>query len=258
MDTTRSDQLTASKVPLVTLYFWIIKILATTVGETGADYLNFNMNLGLVKTSWIMAAALVVALILQMAAARYVPWKYWLAVVFLSVFGTLITDNLSDNYGVPLIVTTIAFTVALIATFIAWHASEKTLSIHSIRTRRREGFYWLAILFTFALGTAAGDMLAEQMNVGYTLSALIFGGAIALTTLAYYKFGLNAVWAFWIAYVLTRPFGASCGDLLTQAPKDGGLGLGTNIVSALFLVVIVALVAYLTTSKIDLEVFSDD
>ena len=241
----------STKVPLVTLYFWIIKIMATTVGETAADFLNFDLKLGLVKTSWLMAGLLVIALIVQIAARRYVPWKYWLAVVFLSIFGTLVTDNLSDNYGVSLIVTTIGFSVALIATFLAWHASEHTLSIHSIFTRRREAFYWTAILFTFALGTAAGDLLAERLALGYAVSALLFGGAIALVTLAYYKFGLDSVWAFWIAYVLTRPFGASCGDLLSQAPKDGGLGLGTVGTSALFVAVIVGLVGYLSYSRSD-------
>ena len=239
------------KVPLVTLYFWIIKIMATTVGETAADFLNFDMKLGLVKTSWLMAALLVIALIVQIAARRYVPWKYWLAVVFLSIFGTLVTDNLSDNYGVSLIVTTIGFSAALIATFLAWHASEHTLSIHSITSRRRELFYWSAILFTFALGTAAGDLVAEKLALGYAISALLFGGAIALVTLAYFKFGLDSVWAFWIAYVLTRPFGASCGDLLSQATKDGGLGLGTIGTSALFLAVIVGLVGYLTHTRSD-------
>ena len=240
-----------NKVPLITLWFWIIKIMATTVGETAADFLNFNLGLGLTKTSWIMLALLVLSLVIQIAARNYVPWKYWIAVVFLSVFGTLVTDNLSDNYGVSLITTTTVFSLALIATFVAWYASEKTLSIHSIFTRKREGFYWAAILLTFALGTAAGDLVAEKMQFGYAISAALFGGAIALVTLAYSKFNLNAVWAFWIAYVLTRPFGASCGDLLSQDPKNGGLGLGTVGTSALFLVVILALVSWLTVSRKD-------
>jgi uncharacterized membrane-anchored protein len=245
----RSDM--GNKVPLITLWFWIIKIMATTVGETAADFLNFNLGLGLTKTSWVMALLLFLALLIQIAARDYVPWKYWIAVVFLSVFGTLVTDNLSDNYGVSLITTTTVFSLGLIATFSAWYISEKTLSIHSIFTRRRELFYWAAILLTFALGTAAGDLVAEKLQFGYAVSALMFGGAIALVTLAYYKFGLNAVWAFWIAYVLTRPFGASCGDLLSQDPKDGGLGLGTVGTSALFLLVILALVTWLTLSRKD-------
>ena len=248
-----SQSIMSNKVPLITLWFWIIKIMATTVGETAADLLNFDMALGLTKTSWIMLGLLVLALIIQVAARTYVPWKYWIAVVFLSVFGTLVTDNLSDNYGVSLITTTIVFSMLLIATFIAWYFSEKTLSIHSIFTRKRELFYWAAILLTFALGTAAGDLVAEKMLLGYAVSAALFGGAIALITLAYYKLGLNAVWAFWIAYVLTRPFGASCGDLLAQAHKDGGLGLGTVGTSALFLLVILGLVIWLSYSRRDAQ-----
>ncbi len=240
-----------NKVPLITLWFWIIKIMATTVGETAADFLNFNLGLGLTKTSAIMLALLVLSLIIQIAARNYVPWKYWIAVVFLSVFGTLVTDNLSDNYGVSLITTTALFSLGLIANFIAWYVSEKTLSIHSIFTRRRELFYWTTILLTFALGTAAGDLVAEKMQLGHAISEALFGGAIVLVTLAYYKLHLNAVWAFWIAYVLTRPFGASCGDLLSQDPKNGGLGLGTIGTSALFLLVILALVSWLTLSRKD-------
>ncbi len=243
----------SNKVPLVTLWFWIIKIMATTVGETAADFLNLNLGLGLTKTSWIMGILLLVALLLQLLARRYLPWRYWLAVVFLSVFGTLVTDNLVDNYGVSLIVTTIAFSISLILTFVIWHAKERTLSIHSIFTRRREIFYWTAILFTFALGTAAGDLLAEKMNFGYGLSALVFGGAIGLVTLAYYRFNFDGVWAFWIAYVLTRPFGASCGDLLSQSAGDGGQGLGTIWTSGLFAVVIFSLVSYLTISRADID-----
>jgi uncharacterized membrane-anchored protein len=242
-----------NKVPQVTLYFWIIKIMATTVGETAADFLSFNLHMGLVITSWIMGALLIVALLLQIAAREYVPWRYWIAVVFLSIFGTLVTDNLSDNFGVPLITTTILFSMVLIATFVCWHASEKTLSIHSIFTQRRELFYWCAILFTFALGTAAGDLVAEKMNLGYAVSALIFAGIIAVVTAAHVWAKLDAVWAFWIAYVLTRPFGASCGDLLSQTRANGGLGLGTIGTSALFLIVILALVSFLTMTRRDVN-----
>ena len=245
------DRSMLNKVPLVTLFFWIIKILATTVGETGADFLNFNLGLGLSLTSLLAAALLVVGLIVQFRRDRYVPWVYWLSVVFLSVVGTLITDNLSDNFGVSLYVSTAVFAVALAVTFIAWYRSERTLSIHSITTTRREAYYWAAILFTFALGTAAGDLVSEQMGMGYARSGLIFGGIIAVITLSYYTLKLNGVLAFWAAYVLTRPLGASIGDFLTQAHKDGGLGLPTMDVSGVFLVVIIALVAYLTFSRID-------
>jgi uncharacterized membrane-anchored protein len=240
-----------NKVPLVTLYFWIIKVLATTVGETGADFLNINLGFGLTMTSLIAAALLIVLLVIQFRQVRYVPWIYWVTVVLLSIVGTLITDNLSDNFGVSLIVSTALFAAALAVTFITWHRSEHTLSIHAITTRRREGFYWAAILFTFALGTASGDLVSEQMGLGYALSGAIFGGLIALITAGYYAKLINPVLAFWAAYILTRPLGASMGDFLTQAPKDGGLGLTTMSVSAVFLVVIVALVTYLTVSGVD-------
>lgn len=240
-----------NKVPLVTLAFWVIKILATTVGETGADFLNFNLGFGLTTTSLLAALVLAGFLWLQLRQDRYVPWIYWITVVFLSIVGTLITDNLTDNFGVSLVVTTVVFAAALAVTFIAWHRAEHTLSIHDIDTPGREAFYWLAILFTFALGTAAGDLVSEQMGLGYALSGAIFGGLIALITIGYYSKLLGSVLAFWSAYVLTRPLGASMGDFLTQAPKDGGLGLSTMTVSAIFLVIIVALVAYLTISKVD-------
>jgi uncharacterized membrane-anchored protein len=250
---TRPDRRMLNKVPLVTLFFWIIKILATTVGETGADFLNFNLGLGLELTSLLAAVLLAGALAIQLRQARYVPWIYWLAVVFLSIVGTLITDNLTDNLGLSLRISTAAFALALAATFIAWYRSERTLSIHAITTPQREAFYWAAILFTFALGTAAGDLVSEEMGLGYALSGAIFGGLIALITLGYYAFKLDAVFAFWSAYVLTRPLGASMGDFLTQPRTDGGLGFPTMYVSAVFLVIIVALVAYLTVSLVDRE-----
>ena len=205
-----------SKVPEITLYFWIVKVMATTVGETAADYLNDTLGLGLSGTTVVMTVLLVVALVLQFRTRRYTAGIYWLAVVLISVVGTLITDNLTDNLGVPLQATTIVFAVALAATFAAWYAKERTLSIHSIVSARREGFYWLAILFTFALGTAAGDLVAESLNLGYGLSVVIFAALIAVVGLAYWRFRLNAVLAFWLAYILTRPLGASLGDLLSQ------------------------------------------
>jgi uncharacterized membrane-anchored protein len=237
-----------NKVPEVTLFFWIIKIMATTVGETAADFLDVNLDFGLTGTSLVMGGLLLIALLAQIKTRRYVPWIYWLAVVLISVFGTLVTDNLVDNFGVSLQTTTAVFTVALLATFGLWYASERTLSIHTIFTTRRELFYWAAILFTFALGTAAGDLAAEGLQLGYANSALIFGAMIGAATIAYYVFHLNAVLAFWIAYVLTRPFGASCGDLLSQPVANGGLGLGTVVTSAIFLLTILGLVAYLTAT----------
>lgn len=185
-----------NKVPLVTVAFWIIKILATTVGETGADYLNFNLGLGLIATAAVMTAALAGVLAIQLRQDRYIPWIYWLVVVFLSVVGTLATDLMTDNVGVSLYVSTALFLAALIGTFLLWWGQEHTLSIHAIDTPRRELFYWLAILFTFALGTAAGDLLSEQMALGYARSGLIFGGGIALVTIGYYAKIVGPVTAF--------------------------------------------------------------
>ncbi len=243
-----------NKVPEVTLYFWIIKVLCTTVGETFADFLNANLHLGLTKTTYIMGSLLIVTLVFQFWFRKYVPGIYWLAVVLLSVVGTLITDNLTDNFGVSLVTTTVVFSVMLALTFTAWYASEKTLSVHTIQTTRRETFYWLAILFTFALGTAAGDLVAERLHLGYLVSALVFGAVIAFVAIAHLRFQLNGILAFWIAYILTRPLGASLGDLLSQARGDGGLGLGTVGTSVLFLVTILGLVTYLAITKKDVSV----
>lgn len=251
MNTSLSDGTTRmlNKVPEVTILFWIIKIMATTVGETAADFLNVKLHFGLTGTSIVMGVLLLISLFMQIRTRKYVPWIYWIAVVLISVFGTLVTDNLVDNFGVALETTTIIFGVALLATFAAWYAREKTLSIHTIYTTKRELFYWSAILFTFALGTAAGDLVAEGMHLGYAISALAFGAVIGIITIAHYFFKLNAVLAFWIAYVLTRPFGASCGDFLSQPVANGGLGLGTVGASAIFLVTILGLVSYLTISQ---------
>jgi uncharacterized membrane-anchored protein len=252
---TREDTMRMlNKVPEVTLYFWIIKIMATTVGETAADFLNFNLHFGLTGTSLAMSALLAIFMFVQVRSRSYVPWLYWVAVVLISIVGTLITDNLVDNFGVPLETTTIAFSLALLATFAVWYASERTLSIHTIFTTRRELFYWAAILFTFALGTAAGDLSAEGLKLGYAKSALIFAVLIGVITIAYYLFKANAIMAFWIAYILTRPLGASCGDYCSQASKYGGLGLGTVVTTAFFLSTILALVIYLTISRKDMPI----
>ncbi|MCW2639771.1 MAG: rane protein [Dactylosporangium sp.] len=240
-----------NKVPEVTIYFWIIKILATTVGETAADFLNTNLKLGLTGTTVVMTGLLAIALFFQFRLKRYVPSVYWLAVVLISVVGTLVTDNLVDNFGVSLETTTIVFSLALVATFVAWYASEKTLSIHTIVTTKREAFYWLAVLFTFALGTAAGDLTAESFKLGYWKSALMFGALIGLVYLAHRVFNLDAILAFWIAYILTRPLGASTGDYLSQDPDAGGLGLGTVVTSAIFLLAILGVVIYLTVTRKD-------
>jgi uncharacterized membrane-anchored protein len=241
-----------NKVPEITIYFWVIKILCTTVGETAADLLNENLGLGLTNTTYIMAVALIAVLVFQFRAEKYVPRIYWLAVVLISVVGTLFSDNLVDNLGVELQTTTIAFSVILACVFGAWYWSERTLSVHTIVTTKREAFYWLAILFTFALGTSAGDLVAEKLELGFLPSIGIFAGAIAIVTVAHLRFKLNAILAFWIAYILTRPLGASIGDYLSQPVEETGLGLGTILTSIIFLTAILTLVVYLTVSKRDL------
>ncbi|MFD1797371.1 hypothetical protein FQV27_10420 [Paracoccus aurantiacus] len=242
-----------NKVPEVTAFFWIIKIMATTVGETGADFLIFNMKLGLPMTSVLMSIVLIAILVAQFRADRYRAWIYWPTVTMISVVGTLITDSLVDTYGVPLEVTTAVFAVLLTATFAIWYAREKTLSIHAIDTPSREGFYWLAILFTFALGTAAGDLMAERIGLGYLPSTAVFAAGILLIFALWRSGHLGAVTAFWIAYILTRPLGASFGDFLSQPVANGGLGLGTTVTSIAFLAIILGLVGYLGLSKVDLE-----
>jgi uncharacterized membrane-anchored protein len=234
-----------NKVPEVTLAFWIIKIMSTTVGETGADYLAVHVGLGRTVTNCVMAGLLIASLLLQLRSRQYVPWRYWLTVVLVSVVGTQITDALTDGLDVSLYLSTSVFAVALAATFAIWYAVERTLSIHTIITTRRELFYWAAILFTFALGTAAGDLATEALQLGFRLGVIVFGALIAVVALAYFR-GANPVLTFWIAYVLTRPLGASLGDLLSQAQGYGGMGLGTIVTSAVFLTIIVVLVAFLS------------
>ena len=238
-----------NKVAEVTVFFWIIKILATTVGETFADLLATHLNLSLTTTTLIMSALLAVILAFQFRAQKYIPGVYWLAVVMISVVGTLITDNLVDNLGVTLRTATIVFSIALLVTFSVWYAQERTLSIHSVDTTKRETYYWVAILFTFALGTAAGDLLAEGLDIGYWKSALLFAGAIGLVSLAFRFAKLPGVWAFWIAYILTRPLGASIGDYLSQPRDVGGLNMGTTVTSLIFLAAILGVVVYLSTTQ---------
>ncbi|RFB78478.1 hypothetical protein DYH55_17155 [Methylovirgula sp. 4M-Z18] len=234
-----------NKVPEVALIFWIIKIMSTTVGETGADYLAVHVGLGTGVTTAITVSLLLLALAWQLSAQRYIPAIYWLTVVLISVVGTQLTDFLTDKLDISLYVSTFGFAAILAATFAIWYSRERTLSVHSIVTARRELFYWTAILFTFALGTAAGDLATEALSLGFNLGVLAFGALIALITLAYYMGG-NAVLTFWLAYILTRPLGASLGDLLSQAREYGGLGFGTIYTSLAFLAVIILLVATLS------------
>ena len=235
-----------NKVPEITLVFWLIKMMSTTVGETAADFMIFNFKLGLPMTSLIMTVLFLIVLVIQLKAKDYIPWKYWLAVVFVSILGTLITDNMTDNLGIPLSYSTIGFSVMLAVVFAVWYAREKTLSIHHIDTFPRELFYWVAILATFALGTAAGDWFAEGLNIGYQNSTLIFAGGIVLIAAAFYALKFDGVLCFWLAYILTRPLGAALGDWLSQPIKNGGLDLGVTSISIVFLLMIVGLVGYET------------
>jgi uncharacterized membrane-anchored protein len=230
-----------NKVPQVTLAFWVVKILSTTVGETGADFLAVNAGLGQGITRAVMGTLLAIALLLQLRTRQYTPWAYWLTVVLVSIVGTQITDALTDGLGISLYISTAAFAVALAVIFIAWYQTEHTLSIREITTGRREIFYWAVILCTFAFGTAAGDLATEALGLGFQWGVLAFGALIALSLIAW-RLGVNAVLTFWIAYILTRPFGASLGDLLTQDKTYGGVGLGAMWTSAIFLSVIVFLV----------------
>lgn len=235
-----------NKVPSITLFFWIIKILATTVGETAADYLSTTLNLGLTITSYVMSGILLIVLIVQLRCKKYIPSVYWLVVVLLSVVGTLISDNLVDHLGVSLGTTSILFGSALTIVFVCWYLSEKTLSVHEITTTKRELFYWAAILFTFSLGTSAGDLISESWGLGYNFATLLFAVIIGLVFLTYKYLKLNSILAFWIAYILTRPLGASLGDLLSQPKNDGGLNLGTTLTSIVFLATILGLVVYVS------------
>lgn len=233
-------------VPEVTPAFWLIKLTAVTMGETAADFLAINLGLGLGATTILMTVVLLAMLVWQFGQKAYRPAPYWAAVVMISVVGTLITDNMTDAMGVPLIASTIGFSLALAGTFALWFASERTLSIHEVFTTRRELFYWAAILFTFAPGTATEDLVAERFGAGFMATGGLFGAIIASLTFGYYVLKLDAIWAFWLCYIFTRPLGASVGDFVSQPAEFGGLGLGTLTTSAAFLAIIAATVAVMT------------
>lgn len=239
-----------NKVPEVTVWFWLIKVLCTTVGETAADFLNVDLGLGLTGTSVVTGVLLAVLLTVQMRAREYRPGPYWATVTLVSVFGTLVTDNLTDNLGVPLLLSSVVFGIALAVVFVAWYRVEGTLSIHAIVNRRREAFYWLAIFVTFALGTATGDLMGQALSLGYVVSALVVIAVVAVVAIGW-RIGLHPVLSFWIIYVLTRPLGASLGDLLAQPPDQGGLGIGTTVTSIVFLVAILGAVTYLHLTRVD-------
>jgi uncharacterized membrane-anchored protein len=239
-----------SKVPEITIWFWVIKILCTTVGESFADYINTALGVGLVATAVIFIVVTAVVLAVQIRLRRYRPGAYWLTVVEMSITGTLCTDLLTDQAGVPLWISSAVFSAVLAVVFTIWFTRERTLSIHSIVTVPREAFYWLAVLVTFALGTALGDWTLELTGWGPGLSVLLPLVLIGTVT-ALWRFGANPVLAFWIAYILTRPLGANIGDWLGLTPGEGGLGLGTFTTSIIFLAPILATVVYLTISKAD-------
>ncbi|KAE9333770.1 hypothetical protein PF008_g14277 [Phytophthora fragariae] len=279
------DEQVGVKVPQVTIYFWIIKVLATTVGETFADFLNSNIGLGLGGTSGVMVSILLASLAGQMKLDYYFAPLYWFVIVAISTVGTLLSDNLTDNLNVPLAVTTPIFLALLAIVFYSWYHVEKNLSIHSIFTRRREAWYWLAVLVSFALGTSAGDLIAEKLDVGYGNSLVLFAGCIAIVGLLWYFKAVNGVFCFWVVYVLTRPLGATLGDLMSQNPAGSvgsgsgsssessslsssegsdsdsgaalpsgwkaGLNLGTTVTSMIFLFLIAVLVIFLAVTKKD-------
>ncbi|WP_405877635.1 hypothetical protein OG762_03390 [Streptomyces sp. NBC_01136] len=240
----------ANKVPEVTVYFWVIKVLTTGMGETASDLLA--KKLGPIPAVGLGGLALVAALVLQLTARRYVAWIYWTAVVMVSVFGTMAADVLHVGLGVPYTISTPFFMVALAAVFALWYASEKTLSIHSIRTRRREIFYWATVLATFALGTAAGD-LSATIGLGYLGSAVLYAVAIAVPAVMHKWGALNAVAAFWAAYVITRPLGASVADWMALSHARGGLALGLGPVTLSWTVAIIGFVGYLAVSRGDVR-----
>ncbi|MCZ0985502.1 hypothetical protein [Streptomyces diastatochromogenes] len=239
-----------NKAPEVTVCFWIITTLCTTVGETAADLLDEKAGLGPTVVS-VTTALLAVVMIVQFRTSAYRAGVYWPVVMLISVIGTLVSDDLTDKVGVPLETSTTVFAIVLAIVFTVWYRRERTLSIHSIDTTGRESAYWLAVLFTSALGTAAGDLGSERMDFGYWLSAVLCGLVIAAVALAHFGLDLDAVWSFWIAYILTRPLGVSIGDYLSQPTGDGGVGLGTAVTSALFLSVILGLVVYLAVPRKD-------
>jgi uncharacterized membrane-anchored protein len=241
----------ASKVPQITVFFWIVKVLTTAQGEAVADFLYFRY--GAVAAGTLGATGLVIALTVQFRARRYVAWIYWAAVVMVAIFGTMAADGLHVKLGVPYSVSTPLFAVSLAVIFAVWYATEKTLSIHSIYTWRREAFYWAAVMATFALGTALGDFTATTLGWGYLASGIVFTGVIAIPAVAHWRFGMNAILAFWFAYVVTRPLGASFADYLGVSHAYGGLGLGRGTVGLTLTIVIIGFVGYLAVTRKDVE-----
>lgn len=240
-----------SRVPDVTIYFWIVKILTTAMGEATSDYLVFHINPYVAVV--LGGLGFILALGLQLAAGRYVAWVYWLLVAMVAIFGTMAADVVHIVMGVPYWLSTADFAVALAIIFAAWRQVEGTLSIHSIRAPRRELFYWATVIATFALGTAAGDMAAVTLHLGYFVAGLLFAALFALPGLLVWRLGLNAIAAFWFAYVMTRPLGASFADWFGKAQAFGGLGFGSGLVSLVLTAAIIGPVVYLTVTRKDVR-----
>jgi uncharacterized membrane-anchored protein len=241
----------ALRVPQITVFFWLIKALSTAMGESTSDYLVHAMApVAAVGLGFVGFAA---ALLIQFARRRYVPWAYWLAVVMVGVFGTMAADVLHVGFGVPYTVSSMLYAIVLAAVFIVWRRTEPTISIHSINTPRREAFYWAAVVATFAMGTAVGDLTATTLGLGYFGSMWLFAGIIAIPAIGYRWFRWNGIFAFWFAYVVTRPLGASFADWLGKPTSSGGLGWGNGRVSLVLTLLIACLVAYLTVTGRDTQ-----
>jgi len=247
----RPAQRALTKVPEITIFFWVTKILTTAMGEATSDFMNSALGPAIAVP--LMLIGLVIALKLQFKKPSYNAWNYWLVVVMVAVFGTSAADALHVGFGIPYTISTSFYLVVLTVVFIAWYRSEKTLSIHSIYTRRREQYYWATVLATFALGTAAGDMTATSFHIGYLASGIMFASIIALPAVAHRWLGLNSILAFWFAYIITRPLGASFADWLDATRHLGGLNLGQGPVALGFAVVMVGFITYLAATRIDVK-----
>ncbi len=241
----------ALRVPEITVYFWLIKALSTAMGESTSDYLVHAM--APVAAVGLGFIAFLVALPLQLWVRRYIAWTYWLAVVMVGVFGTMAADVLHVGFGVPYAVSSVFYGLVLVAVFVSWHRTEQTLSIHSVNTSRRELFYWAAVVATFAMGTAVGDLTAVTVGLGYFASGLLFAAVIAIPAVGYWRLGWNSIFCFWFAYVVTRPFGASFADWLGKSKHVGGLGLGDGTVALALGAAIFCLVAYLAITRRDVQ-----
>lgn len=240
-----------AKVPEITIYFWIIKLLTTAMGEATSDWLVFHMNPYIAVT--MSGIVLIASLIIQLSVRRYIAWIYWAVVVMVSIFGTMVADSAHIVLGIPYLVTTIFYAVSLTLVFVVWYRVEKTLSIHSIYTRQREIFYWASVLVTFALGTALGDMTATTLHLGYFISGVLFAALFAVPAVCSRLFGMNEILTFWFAYVITRPLGASFADWFGMPRNFGGLGFGRGVVSIILTGLIVTFVGYLSVSRIDVR-----